>query len=135
MNSLSSKRAISSYATVEKTKRDTNNPQELVNLLFVGLTDRIAMARKALEDKDRTARATAVTKCQKILFGLSQTLDFENGDELARNLHSLYNYCIQRLSEGHAKEDDTMFEEVFDLMATIRDAWQTIPAKTNVKAQ
>ena len=70
MNSLAAKRAMSSYQNVERTKRDTNNPQELVSLLFTGLTDRIASARKALADNDRTTRAEQVTKAQKILFGL-----------------------------------------------------------------
>jgi flagellin-specific chaperone FliS len=51
MNSLAAKRAMSSYQNVERTKRDTNNPQELVSLLFTGLTDRIASARKALADE------------------------------------------------------------------------------------
>jgi|TARA_B100001093_G_scaffold489140_1_gene527043 flagellar protein FliS len=135
MNSLANKRALSSYAKVEKTKHDTNDPQELINLLFTGLTDRITLARKALADKDREARATAVTKSQKILFGLTHTLDFENGGELARNLHNLYVYCTKRLVEGHAKEDDAIFEEVFELMVTIRDAWQSIPTRKQALAQ
>jgi flagellar protein FliS len=135
MNSLASQRALSSYTKVEKTKHDTNDPQELINLLFTGLTDRITLARKALADKDREARATAVTKSQKILFGLTHTLDFENGGELARNLHNLYGYCTKRLIEGHAKEDDAIFEEVLDLMVTIRDAWQSIPTRGQAQAQ
>lgn len=135
MNSLAQKKALSSYATVAKTKNDTENPQELVHLLFVGLTDRIAMVRKALADNDREKRAVAVTKSQKILFGLSQTLDFEQGGELARNLHSLYQYCIERLGVGHAKEDDSVFEEVFDLMVMIRDAWASVPSNTKASMQ
>jgi flagellar protein FliS len=135
MNQLAAKRALSNYATVERTKRDTEKPQELVLLLFQSLTDRIAMARKALADNDRVTRATAVTKAQKILFGLSQTLDFEKGGELARNLHSLYSYCIERLGSGHAKEDDLIFEEVFDLMAMIRDAWESMPTSPQPKIQ
>ena len=135
MNQLAQKKALSSYATVAKTKNDTENPQELVHLLFVGLTDRIAMVRKALADNDREKRAVAVTKSQKILFGLSQTLDFEQGGELARNLHSLYQYCIERLGVGHAKEDDLVFEEVFDLMVMIRDAWASVPSNTKASMQ
>lgn len=135
MNSLAQKKALASYATVVKTKNDTENPQELVHLLFVGLTDRIAMVRKALADNDREKRAVAVTKSQKILFGLSQTLDFEQGGELARNLLSLYQYCIERLGVGHAKEDDSMFEEVFDLMVMIRDAWASVPSNTKASMQ
>ena len=135
MNPLAAKRAMSSYQKVDRTKRDTNNPQELVSLLFTGLTDRIAAARKALADNDRITRAEQVTKAQKILFALCQTLDFEEGGELARNLYHLYDYCINKLSEGHAKENGECFEEVHDLISTIRNAWNSMPAMGNTLQQ
>jgi flagellar protein FliS len=98
-----------------------------VKLLFIGLTDRIAAARAALDKGDRAARAIAVTKAQKILFGLRDSLDFKAGGELAINLDSLYDYCLRRLTKAHAREDDEIFAEVMDLMVSIRDAWKEIP--------
>jgi|TARA_B110000967_G_C18596237_1_gene416942 flagellar protein FliS len=121
------KRGISEYHSVAKTTEDTRDPHELVQLLFVGLTDRIAMARAALGKGDRAARANAVTRAQKILFGLRDSLDFKAGGELAVNLDSLYDYCLRRLTKAHASEDDEIFEEVMELMVSIRDAWKEIP--------
>ena len=128
------KRGISAYQSVAMTTAETRDPHELVKLLFVGLTDRIALARNALEKGDREARAIAVTKAQKILFGLRDSLDFEAGGELAINLDSLYDYCLRRLTRAHAREDDEIFAEVMDLMVSIREAWQEIPT-TNELAQ
>ena len=121
------KRGISAYQSVAMTTAETRDPHELVKLLFVGLTDRIAMARAALEKGDREARAVAVTKAQKILFGLRDSLDFEAGGELALNLDSLYDYCLRRLVNAHAREDDEIFAEVMELMVSIREAWKEIP--------
>ena len=121
------RRGISAYQSVAMTTAETRDPHELVKLLFVGLTDRIAMARAALEKGDREARAVAVTKAQKILFGLRDSLDFEAGGELALNLDSLYDYCLRRLVNAHAREDDEIFAEVMDLMVSIREAWKVIP--------
>ena len=121
------RRGISAYQSVAMAGPETQDPHELVKLLFVGLTDRIAMARAALEKGDRVARAIAVTKAQKILFGLRDSLDFEAGGELALNLDSLYEYCIRRLVNAHAREDDEIFAEVMDLMVSIREAWKVIP--------
>lgn len=128
MNALA-KKALFNYASVEQTKAETGNPHELVQLLFQGLTDRIAAARNALERQQREERANCVTRAHKILFGLRQTLDFEKGGELARNLDSLYDYCTRRLTEGHAREDDEIFQEVQELMVQIRDAWNVMPTK------
>ena len=127
---------ISAYQSVAMDTAETRDPHELVKLLFVGLTDRIAMARAALERGDREARAIAVTKSQKILFGLRDSLDFEAGGELALNLDSLYEYCHRRLVRAHAREDDEIFGEVMDLMVSIREAWKVIPtAKKLAKVQ
>ena len=123
------KRALFSYESVTQTKADTADSHELVKLLFQGLTDRVAAARNALEREDRMERANCVTRAQTILFGLRQTLDFEQGGELARNLDSLYDYCTRRLTEGHAREDDSIFQEVHELMVQIRDAWNVMPVK------
>jgi flagellar protein FliS len=121
------KRAISNYSQVAETTRRTEDPHELVKLLFHGLTDRIASARAALSKGDREARAVAVTKAQKILFGLRDSLDFKTGGDLAENLDALYEYCLRRLTRAHASEDDEVFSEVMDLMVTIREAWNEIP--------
>ena len=121
------RRGISEYQSVAMTTAETRDPHELVKLLFAGLTDRIAMARAALDKGDRVARAIAVTKAQKILFGLRDSLDFEAGGELALNLDSLYDYCLRRLVNAHAREDDEIFAEVMDLMVSIREAWKVIP--------
>ena len=121
------RKGISEYQAVSMAHTETRDPHELVKLLFIGLTDRIAMARAALEKGDRAARAIAVTKAQKILFGLRDSLDFEAGGELALNLDSLYDYCHRRLVAAHAREDDEIFAEVMALMVSIRDAWKQIP--------
>jgi flagellar protein FliS len=120
-------RAIANYTDIANVTRETRDPHELVKLLFIGLTDRIALARSLLNKGDREGRATAVTRAQKILFGLRDSLDFNAGGELALNLDSLYDYCLRRLSEAHAKEDDAIFAEVMELMVIIREAWKEIP--------
>ena len=122
-------RAISDYNKVANTKTDTKDPHELIKLLFEGLTDRIALARSALAKNDREGRAEAVTKAQKILFGLRDSLDHEKGGELANNLDSLYEYSNRRLIKAHVREDDSIFEEVMDLMVMIRDAWKQMPTE------
>lgn len=126
------KRGISEYNAVSSASIETRDPHELVKLLFIGLTDRIAMARAALAKGDREARASSVTKAQKILFGLRDSLDFDAGGELASNLDSLYEYSIRLLTRAHAREDDEIFSEVMDLMVGIRDAWKEIPTTDNL---
>ena len=127
------RKAISDYNEVATTAiREPQDPHELIKMLFTGLTDRIAGARSCLARGDREARSIAVTKAQKILFGLRDSLDFKTGGEIATNLDSLYEYCIRRLTHAHAREDDEVFSEVMDLMVSIREAWKEIPTSTEL---
>jgi flagellar protein FliS len=138
MNS-SVQRALESYSVIQSSTppvgKKNHTQKELVQLLFDGLTDRISMARACLKTEDRAKRAELVTKAQMILMGLRNTLDFEKGGELARNLDKLYDYCSRRISKAHATEDDMIFAEVFELMSGIRDAWAEIPTKYDTTVQ
>jgi flagellar protein FliS len=127
-------RALSSYKDVSNTDRQTQDPKELVGLLFNGLTDRIASARAALAKGDRMARGDYISKAQKILFGLIDSLDYEAGGEIAMNLGRLYEYSIRRLTEAHAAEDDAILAEVMDLASGIRDAWNKIPTSKHLSS-
>ena len=127
-------RALSSYKDVSNTDRQTQDPKELVGLLFNGLTDRIASARAALAKGDRMARGDYISKAQKILFGLIDSLDYEAGGEIALNLGRLYEYSIRRLTEAHAEEDDAILAEVMDLASGIRDAWNKIPTSNHLSS-
>ncbi|MBL6754429.1 MAG: flagellar export chaperone FliS, partial [Pseudomonadales bacterium] len=64
---------------------------------------------------------------QKILFGLRSTLDHVKGGELARNLDSLYDYCIRQLTLAHVRNDVAKVQEAKELMVQIRDAWEIMP--------
>ena len=50
------KRALFSYGAVKQTGADTADSRELVQLLFQGLTDRIAATRNALASGNREDR-------------------------------------------------------------------------------
>jgi len=64
MNTVAS-RALNSYQDISNTNRQTQDPKELVGLLFNGLTDRIAGAIAALARGDRAARGEYISKAQK----------------------------------------------------------------------
>jgi flagellar protein FliS len=127
-------KALNSYEQVSHTSRETKDPRELVGLLFQGLTDRIASARAAHANGDRNLRGQNISKAQKILFGLLDSLDFDQGGEVAQNLAKVYNYSIRKLTEAHAEESDESMREIMDIAAGLRDAWKQMPASKSLAA-
>ena len=116
--------AIRTYGQVSyDSAAEYGSPADLLNLLFTGLTDALIDAQRFLSQKKYYEKGMAVSKSQKILIALRNTLDFDVGGELARNLDDLYAYCLKRLADAHTYNDVIAFREVHSLLSELRDAW------------
>jgi flagellar protein FliS len=116
--------AVKTYGQVSyDSAAEYGSPVDLLNLLFMGLTDALIDAQRFLSQKKYTEKGLAVSKSQTILITLRHTLDFDVGGELAINLDDLYAYCIKRLAEAHIQNDAVALREVHSLMSELRDAW------------
>ena len=116
--------AVKTYGQVSyDSAAEYASPVDLLNLLFMGLTDALIDAQRFLSQKKYTEKGLAVSKSQTILITLRHTLDFDVGGELAINLDDLYAYCIKRLAEAHIQNDAVALREVHSLMSELRDAW------------
>jgi flagellar protein FliS len=116
--------AIKTYGQVSyDSAAEYGSPADLLNLLFTGLTDALIDAQRFLSQKKYYEKGMAVSKSQKILIALRNTLDFDVGGELARNLDDLYGYCLTRLADAHTNNDVIAFREVHSLLSELREAW------------
>lgn len=135
MNALS-RVALSAYNQVRKeATAEFADSHELVKMLFHGVVDAMISAEGFFSSGDIQERGVAISKSQKILFGLRSTLDHEKGGELARNLDSLYDYCIRQLTVAHVSNDVDKLREARALMVQIREAWEVMPLKNAAPAQ
>lgn len=121
-------RSASAYRKVGvETIVDHASPHQLVHMLYEGLLQAVGSARQALE------RGDIKTKCQQIVLavrileeGLVGGLNLEQGGELAANLHSLYRYCVTRLTQANARNDADALAEVSRLIEPLADGWRQI---------
>ena len=68
-------------------------------------------------------------KCSTALSILRDSLDFENGGEIASNLDGLYAYSQERLFHAVGKSEDTNVKEVQKIITEISSAWSEITDK------
>lgn len=116
--------AIKTYGQVSyDSAAEYGSSADLLNLLFTGLTDALIDAQRFLSQKKYFEKGDTISKSQKILMALRNTLDFDVGGELATNLDDLYAYCIKRLAEAHIQNDAVALREVHSLLSELRDAW------------
>lgn len=130
MFSRTSTRSASAYKKVGvETSVGQASPHDLVGMLFDGLLLALGSARAAMQ------RGDIKTKCQHILTavrileeGLQCGLNMEQGGDLAANLQELYGYCVVRLTQANARNDDAALAEVVRLIEPVADGWKKIGA-------
>lgn len=121
-----SSKAASAYKSMSLESRvASSNNQELVVMLLEGCLERIGLAQRSIEAGDIAGRVRYVSSAIQILSeGLRTHLDMRRGGEVARNLDTLYNYCILRLMEANLHADARALAEVGRLLDPICQAWR-----------
>ncbi|MGF6524908.1 flagellar export chaperone FliS [Variovorax sp. PvP013] len=129
-------RAASAYKTVgAQSSVDGADAHQLIVLLFDGLLQAVNAARGALSRGDVATKGTQIQRAVRFLEeGLKGGLDDQRGGELARRLRALYDYCIQRLTQGNARNDASALAEVVALITPVADGWKDMGRQRKAQA-
>jgi flagellar protein FliS len=101
---------------------------QLIQMLFDGLIDTLSSAEGEIERKNIQEKCRALNRATSILYGLQDSLDFNKGSDLARNLSELYEYMVRRVMFANLHNDVNALQEVKGLVNEIRGAWKLLPA-------
>ncbi|MDP2367614.1 flagellar export chaperone FliS [Rhodoferax sp.] len=130
-------RSAGAYRKVSvETSVDQADPHHLVDLLFDGLLHSVGAARAALARGDVKVKCQSIVTAVRILEeGLKGGLNTQDGGELAANLQDLYGYCVIRLTQANARNDDLALEEVVRLISPLAEGWKQIGGSAGVAAR
>ncbi|TRO07465.1 flagellar export chaperone FliS [Ectopseudomonas mendocina] len=119
--------ALKQYQSVNTQARVVDaSPHRLIQMLMEGGLTRIAQARGAMERGQTALKGELIGKSIAIIAGLRDSLDHQQGGELAGNLDGLYEYMIARLTEANISNEPAMLEEVAGLLRDIKAGWDAI---------
>lgn len=102
-------------------------PHKLIQMLFQGVIDRVAMAKGCLQRNDFEGTGKYIRLAVGIIGGLQSSLELKLGGEVAQNLNDLYVYMQRRLLDAQIKKNPDMLEEVIRLIKEIKSAWDELP--------
>lgn len=123
------RRAVHAYAeTRVNGARSSELPgHALVEMLFEGAQEAIALARGLLKAGDLAGKGSAISRAQAIVGeGLRGSLDLGRGGQIARELDALYSYIETRLTLANLHNDDAALEECSRLLRPVQEAWTQI---------
>ncbi len=107
----------------------TADPGRLILLLYNGALSFLRHGKECLEKKDYKEKGRLLMKAHAIVSELLQSLNYEQGGDIAKRLKSIYIYLLKRILDADMKQDTSAIDEVAFLLSELREAWETIILK------
>lgn len=127
MSNYNSQEALKQYRKLGlESEVNSASPHRLIQLLFAGALDRIAISQGAMERGDIPLKGEQIGKAIAIISGLRSSLDMDAPGELPENLDQLYEYMEMRLLQASARNDSAALTEVAELLKTLKTGWDGI---------
>ncbi len=117
-------RGADAYRRMEAESR---SPMELVVMLYDGAIRFVGDARDAIARKDVRARTEATRRALDIISELQNTLNLQEGGDIARELDRLYTYISEKLL-AVTRGDAAAADELHKLLGTLREGFSQAAA-------
>ena len=102
----------------------TANRGQLLIMLYEAAIQNVKKATTATENKEYSKKGAAIGKAHDIINELLNTLDFEVGGNIARDLERLYNFMIEQLVKANVENSTEKLKSVQKLLETLLGAWR-----------
>lgn len=115
----------------KQTSVTTANRGQLLLMLYEGAINNVKKASLAIDKKDLALKGQAIGKAHDIINELLNTLDFEVGGEIARDLERLYNFMTEQLVKANMESSKESLQTVQRLMETLLEGWKVAVEQVN----
>lgn len=115
-------KGLASYGKIANTE---TNPLKQIVMLYDGAIKFLHMTADDIEAKDYIAKAEHSNRALDIINYLQSILNFEKGGESAVILDSLYRSITVLMLRASAELNADLMRKAADLLAPVRDAWET----------
>lgn len=114
------------HATYQNVQITTTDRGRLLLMMYEGAIKFLKQAKVGLEEDDMVKFCRFLSKGQAIIAELMNTLDFEKGGSIARDLDRLYDFMLFYLTEANLHRDSKRVGKVIGLIDTIYSAYKDI---------
>lgn len=122
----------------KKTSVETASKEQILLMLYQAAIKNCKKGIEAIEAKNIQKKGEYIGKMQDIVVELSNSLDYEVGGEVAKELGSLYDYILYSSTQANIKIDKIQLEGCLRVLNTLYDGWteaiKTLKAQTPSKS-
>ena len=109
-----------------QTQVTTVDKGRLIIILYEGAIRFIRDAIKAQEAGDIPAKASSSNRAMDIITELNQSLNMQEGGEIAQNLRRIYKFWNDHLLKAKVSRDGQGLTDVESMMVSLAQAWQVV---------
>lgn len=121
---------IAQYAQqYQQTEVLTSSRVHLVVLLYDAAIQSIELSKKAIDTNNLRDKGRFLGRAISIVGELDSVLDYEQGGEIAKSLHRLYDYMLAEMVEANAKNISRKLDGPARCLTILREAWRQVAAQ------
>jgi len=117
----------------KKTSVHTANKEQILLMLYQAAIKNCRKAIQAVEEKNIPDKGKYIGNFQDIVIELNNSLDFEVGGDVAKELTSLYDYLLYASSQANINLDPAPLVSCEEVVTTLYDGW--LEAIKSLKSQ
>ena len=111
------------YGAYKKTSVNTASKEQVLLMLYQAAIKNCKKAMEAIDQKKIAAKGEYIGKLQDIVIELNNSLDFEIGGDIARELSSLYDFILFSSTQANIKIDKEPLEGCLNVLTTLYEGW------------
>lgn len=115
---------MSKLNAYRQTAVTTASREQVLIMLYEGAIKHLKKAAESCATKDLAAKGVAVGKAHDIINELSNSLDFNVGGDIAKNLERLYGFAIDQIIQGNLNNDPAKFDSARKILENLLDGWK-----------
>lgn len=107
----------------KKTSVQTASKEQILLMLYQAAIKNCKKAMEAIDEKNIAKKGEYIGKMQDIVVELSNSLDFEIGGDVAKELASLYDYILYASTQANIKIEKSHLDGCLKVLNTLYEGW------------
>ena len=115
---------MSKLNAYRQTAVTTASREQILIMLYEGAIKHLRKASDACRSGDVATKGVSVGKAHDIINELSNSLDFNVGGEIAKNLERLYIFMVEQIVQGNIENNPDKFDQARKLLENLLEGWK-----------
>lgn len=114
------------FRQYKRSSIETADKLELIIMCYDKTILCLQQAKEHLRDIEIEKKVKKIQNALDIISELQSSLNFEQGDKIAKSLDSLYTYLTNRIILADIQKDFSIFNECINILSELKSGWEGI---------